>query len=209
MGWYDISMPIGPSTPCFPGDPPLGIRRRRVIVPGGEYAISEIAIGSHTGTHVDAPAHFLTGGRTVDLLDLDSMNGPCHVLAVPPDRTSVGPADIDRIPPGTERLLLRTRNSERWATSVGFFSDYVALTDEGAERAEERGLVLVGIDSLSVERPTEDGYLVHRRLLKRGTVILEGLLLNGVPEGAYGLRCLPLRIAEGDGAPARAALVAR
>jgi arylformamidase len=209
MRWYDVSMPIGPSTPSFPGDPPVVVHPLGTAGADGGYAVSSLAMGSHSGTHVDPPAHFFPGGRTVDHLDLDSMNGPCHVVALPPGRTSVGPTEIDRVLLGTKRVLLKTPNSARWTRSMEYFPDFVALNEEGAARASERGLVLVGIDALSVERSTGGRYPVHRRLLERGTVLLEGLLLDGVEEGPYELRCLPLRLAEGDGAPARAVLLAR
>jgi arylformamidase len=203
----DISMPLFKGMPSFPGDPPLSVERLRSLEHGDPYNISRLSFGSHAGTHVDPPAHFVLSGATVDRLDLNSLNGPCRVVETDPRSGTVGPDEVVGLPPGTERVLFRTANSARWARSLEFFSDYVGLSTEGADALVERGIRLVGLDSLSVENDPSGTYPVHHILLRRGILILEGLLLDGVPRGEYLLECLPLRLRDGDGGPARATLV--
>ncbi len=200
----DISMPLRTGMPAFPGDPAVRFERVRAIARGDAYNISSMAMGTHTGTHVDPPIHFVPGGRTADALDLDILNGPCRVVDVGgADR--IGPGELAGRLDGVTRLLLRTRNSTRWARDGAFFSDYVALTPEAAS-ALPAPVRLVGIDALSIERDTSGSFPVHHQLLGRGTLILEGLLLGDAAPGEYVLRCLPLRIEDGDGAPVRALL---
>jgi arylformamidase len=202
----DISMPLRPGMAAFPGDPAFSASPTHSLAHGDAYNISLLGFGSHAGTHVDPPRHFLADGVGIDRIDLGALNGPCYVLRVSPGRSSIGTADVAALPPGTDRVLFRTENSERWCTSDSFFEDYVALAPEGAEALLARGVRLVGIDSLSVEADTTGQFPVHHALLGHGTLILEGLLLADVEPGAYELECLPLRIENGDGGPARAVL---
>ena len=204
MRTIDISMPIRSGMPAFPGDPEVRVDRVHAIARGDAYNVSALRLGSHTGTHVDPPVHFVPGGTTVDALDLTVLNGPCRVVDVG-DADRIGPLEIPPPARRATRLLFRTRNSRRWDRATGFFSDYVAL-DPGAAASLPSGVRLVGIDALSIERDTDGTFPVHHRLLGRGTLILEGLCLANVPEGAYRLRCLPLRIEGGDGSPVRALL---
>ena len=207
MRRIDISMPLYAGMPAFPGDPPFASVPLRSLARGDPYALSALSLGSHAGTHVDPPVHFVSDGRAVDALDLEALNGPCRVVDVPSSAASVGKEDVARVPTGTSRVLFRTANSARWARSPEFFSDYVGLTRDAAEALLERPVRLVGIDSLSIENDRSEEYPVHHVLLERGVLVLEGLLLADVPEGEYRLECLPLRIRNGDGAPARATLV--
>lgn len=207
MNWVDISTPIVDAMPGFPGDPGVRIQRVRQIEAGDPYNLSSLVLGSHTGTHVDPPLHFIPGGPGVDRIPLERLNGACHLLEIPPSAKSIGVDDVRRVPPGTSRLLLRTGNSERWARGESFFEDYTALRPDGAEEVVRRGIALVGIDSLSIEADPEGRFPVHHRLLGAGVIVVEGLRLATVPEGAYELRCLPLRIEGGDGGPCRAALL--
>jgi arylformamidase len=206
---FDVSFPIRDQMPGFPGDPEVRVTRVKSLTAGDPYNVSSLSLSSHTGTHVDPPIHFVPGGATIDQIDPARLNGPCHVVVVPEGRDSIGPAEVDRTPPGTERVVFRTRNSDRWrAAPDEFFADYVAVTPEGAQRALDRGIRLVGVDSLSVERDASGTFPVHHLLLGAGALIIEGLLLGEVSPGAYELRCLPLCIAGGDGGPSRALLVA-
>jgi len=207
MRRIDISMPLFRGMPSFPGDPLFDSAPIRSISRGDPYALSGLSLGTHAGTHVDPPVHFLHGGTTVDRIDLEALNGPCRVVEVDARATSVGAEDITRIPRGTVRVLFRTANSARWANSLTFFSDYVGLTPAAADALVERRVRLVGVDALSVENDPSEAYPVHRSLLGGGTLILEGLLLASAPPGEYGLECLPLRLRDGDGGPARAVLV--
>jgi len=202
----DISMPLFEGMPAFPGDPPFS--SEAVLRPerGDAYFLSRIALGTHAGTHIDPPSHFLAGAPSVDQLDLETLQGPCRVLEARPEGRTIGPEVFDRLPKGTTRLLLRTPNSERWARRLEFFGDFVGLGERAATRLVELGVRLVGIDSLSIETDLTGAYPVHRELLGHGVVIVEGLLLAGAPPGAYELSCLPLAVRNGDGGPARAVL---
>jgi arylformamidase len=202
----DISMPIFAGMPAFPGDPPFGAERSHAMSSGAPYNLSALRMGSHVGTHIDPPLHFIPGGVPVDEIDLAYLNGPCRVVSVPSKARTVGSHELESIPPGSGRVLLRTSNSERWRARLEYFPDYVALAPDGADALLARGCRLVGIDSLSIERDTTGRFPVHHRLLGAGTLILEGLLLAEAPAGAYDLECLPLRIRGGDGGPARAVL---
>lgn len=179
----------------WPGDPPVVVEPVSRIEAGDIAAVSRLGLGTHTGTHVDPPAHFLAGGATVDELPLDVLVGPAVVV----DLTGGGPVDAARlaasdVPEGTVRLLLKTSAAQG------------LLTPEGAAWLVERGVQLVGVDTLSIEPASED-YPVHRLLLGAAVILVEGLDLTGAAPGRYQLVCLPLRIAGGDGAPARAVLL--
>jgi arylformamidase len=208
MGRIDISMPLFPGMPSFPGDPAFTSTRLRSTVAGDPYNISGLSFGSHAGTHLDPPAHFIPGGLTTDQVDLEAVNGPCRVVDVDVRSASVDADDVARIPRGCTRALFRTANSSRWASSLTFFPDYVGLTPAAADALAERKFRLVGLDSLSIENDPSGTFPVHHTLLGRGTLILEGLLLAAAPAGDYTLECLPLRLRGGDGGPARATLVA-
>jgi arylformamidase len=190
MRYIDITAPLGPGTPVYPGDPPVELTRLSEADGGDGFALSRLALGTHAGTHVDPPAHFIPGGATVDQLPLDAMIGPAHVVDLAHGRP-VEAADITRLPPA-ERILLRTGG--------------MPLTEGAAAAIVERGVRLVGVDGLSVA-PEDAPGPVHRILLAAGVIIVEGMELAGVPEGAYTLICLPLRLTDGDGAPARAILL--
>jgi arylformamidase len=206
MRRIDISMPLRAGMPEFPGDPGFESVSTHALSRGDPYNVSRLALSSHAGTHIDPPSHFLPKGTSVDQIDLGILNGPCQVVEVDPRRREVGPSDLPPLPAGTVRTLFRTSNSERWEKGASFFPDYVALTLPAAVNLLQRGVRLVGIDSLSVESDPEERYPVHHLLLGGGALILEGLCLAGVAGGSYGLECLPLRWAGGDGGPARAVL---
>jgi arylformamidase len=208
MPLIDISIPIEDGMPGFPGDPVVRVQRVRSIDKGDPYNLSSLDMGSHTGTHVDPPIHFVRGGATIDQVDLHRLNGPCHVHRVPDSVRVIRGVDLAGVPPGVERLLLRTSNSTRWQAGLGFFEDYVALERSAADALVERGVRLVGLDALSIESDPTNRFPVHHRLLGSDVLILEGLRLGDVPPGPYELRLLPLRILHGDGGPARAVLVA-
>lgn len=208
----DISLPIGPELLVWPGDPPVVVEPAATMAGGDPANVSLLRFGTHTGTHVDPPAHFLAGAPTVDRLPLDALVGEAVVADLTAEPGPVGPAALDRLelPAGTTRLLLKTANSELWrAAGPGpppFPDHYVAVSPAGARWLVERGIRLVGIDFLSIEERDAPGYPAHIALLSAGVVILEGLDLSAVAPGRYTLVCLPLRIAGGDGAPTRAVL---
>jgi arylformamidase len=165
-------------------------------------------MGAHVGTHVDAPAHFVRGGIGVDDLDLDLLVGPAWVVHAPQvDALSAEVLEGLAIPPGTERLLFRTRNSAWWGRGGDRFQEnYVGVTDDGARWLIDRGVRLVGVDYLSVA-PYDELVPPHRTLLGAGLIVVEGLDLRGIAPGQYQFVCLPLKVTGGDGAPARAILI--
>lgn len=199
-------MPLAPGMPSFPGDPSFESRPIRRLSSGDPYDLSRIAMGTHAGTHVDPPCHFVPGGRTIDQLEFDELNGPCEIVEVPDRVREIGPSQAARVPDGAKKVLFRTRNSRRWADRLEFFPEYVALGTDAAESLLSRGVRLVGVDALSVENDPTGRFPVHRRLLGAGAVVVEGLLLYEVTAGPAELHCLPLRLTAGDGGPARAFL---
>lgn len=208
MPIHDISLPISESLVVWPGDPAIQITQPSHLNRGDEATVSRLDMGAHTGTHVDAPAHFVPDGVGVDGLDLDLLVGPALVVhALESDALSADVLEGLSIPAGTKRVLFCTHNSERWARGeTEFWTDYVGVTDEGAQWLIARGVRLVGIDHLSVA-PFDELVPPHRTLLGAGLVVVEGLDLSNVAPGIYHLVCLPLKIVGGDGAPARAILI--
>jgi arylformamidase len=208
MKIHDVSLPLSESLVVWPGDPSVRITQPSHLDRGDMYTVSRLEIGAHFGTHVDAPAHFVRGGAGVDRLALELLVGPAQVVHVP-DAAVLTAEVLDglSIPPGTERLLFRTRNSERWAGGMEeFHEDYVGFTDAGARWLVARGVRLVGIDYLSISS-YDDLMPPHLTLLGAGVIVVEGLDLRGIAPGAYQLVCLPLKLVDGDGAPARAILI--
>jgi arylformamidase len=201
----DISLPIHDGMVVYEGDPAVSVTAAMSRERGDPANVSLLRLGSHTGTHVDAPAHFLAGTASVDALALDVLVGPALVAELTASRT-VERADLAALPlQGHTRLLLKTRNSSLWDRD-SFSRDYVALSVEAARLLVERGFRLVGIDYLSIEAFAVTGHPVHTTLLGAGIAILEGLDLRRVTPGVYELLCLPLRVAGADGAPCRAVL---
>lgn len=240
---HDISVPIRTGMPVWPSDGTVELEKFKAIDNGFTSNVTRMVMGTHTGTHVDAPRHFIPGATPVDELDLGVLIGPCMVLDATAADVLSGEV-IDRLLPsaavgepsssaqrGTaadetrqagddtrrhaaadaipqvderKRLLFKTRSSELWARE-GFQDDYVSLDESGAQALLDRGVRLVGVDYLSIERFGGDGS-VHRMLLASGVVGLEGLDLRAVRPGIYQLICLPLRIEGADGSPCRAVL---
>lgn len=211
MEYIDISVAIHPDLPVWTGDPAVKIIRASSIAAGDAVNVTRLDMGAHTGTHVDAPVHFLDGRRSVEQLDLDTLIGSAWVAAfdVPREITA---ADLEaaEIPAGTTRLLLKTRNSQLWAENGATFDeDFVGIAADGARWLVERGVRLVGIDYLGVERydSVPHGAPVHKTLLGAEIILLEGLNLSTVEPGAYHLICLPVKIQGADGSPSRAVLI--
>jgi arylformamidase len=197
---HDISVPIRSEMVTYPGNPPVLLERVDSIHNGHSCNVSRLDLGVHTGTHVDAPLHFVEGGAAVETLSLEILMGAAQVVAAdgPGD---IEPAAVAAVAAGTERVLFKTRNSEAWADAA-FRADFARLSPGAAELLVARGVRLVGVDYLSV-----GGAPTHRLLLEAGLVALEGLDLRGVEPGFYELVCLPLRLVGADGAPARAVLL--
>jgi arylformamidase len=209
MRIYDVTLTISPDLPVWPGDPPIFAERVAKIEDGSVANVTRLGMSAHTGTHVDAPYHFLRKGETVEKLPLKMLTGRAFVVEVPAKTDLITRAIVENadIPPRTRRVLFKTRNSALWKKGHrDFNTNYVALAPDAAETLVQRGVKLVGVDYLSVA-PFEDVVPTHHILLKAGVIIVEGLNLADVPSGRYNLYCLPLKIKGADGAPARAMLV--
>ncbi len=210
MHTYDITLTISPELPTWPGDPKIHLERTSKIEEGSEANVTRMDIGVHTGTHVDAPYHFLGADTpTVDQIPLKLLTGRAYVLHLSDDIGLITKAVLERmeIPARTRRLLFKTRNSHYWQRRThGFQTDFVGISADGAQNLVERGIKLVGIDYLSIS-PYQQSRPTHEILLKAGVVIVEGLDLSDVSQGRYNLYCLPLKLAGSDGAPARVILV--
>ncbi len=194
--------------PIYPGDP--GFRRDEVrsMDKGDDLTLSRLDLGSHTGTHVDAPSHFIPGGPTLDQMPLENLVGPARVLDLRHVKGAISTGDLEvHGPRRGERLLLRTSNSELWARPT-FQPEFVHLSTGAARLLVDRGVRTVGVDYLSVEGFGVREAPVHHVLLGAGIGIIEGLnLLEVQPGDGYGLYCLPLRVMGTEGAPARAVLL--
>jgi arylformamidase len=197
---FDVSVPVGPATVTYPGDPSVHMSLVQSLADGAIANVSKLELSVHTGTHVDAPVHFFDGTAGIDALPLDALVGPARVV----DATSVrGQLDVASLRnlELAERVLFKTTNSELWEHET-FVDEFVSLTADAARALIGDGVRLVGIDYLSVG--DED---VHRELLAAGVIILEGLDLRAVEPGRYELVCAPLKLAGADGAPARVFLM--
>lgn len=200
--WIDITVPLRPGMPQYPGDEPFRLRRTDQFAEHG-YRISSLSLSAHAGTHVDAPAHFLAAGADLDALPVDFFSGPARVVPCP--GSVIGAREIAAAAPRPgEFILLRTHDGSFWRSGHNPL-DYAALDRSGAEALIKTGARGVGIDTLSVGRPGQEA-LVHRALFQAGMAIVEGLDLSAAEPGPYELLCLPLRVAGCEGAPARAIL---
>jgi len=209
MKIYDISLPLSSAMPVWPGDPSILIEQVESMEKGADYNLTRVAASVHSGTHVDAPRHFICNGIPVDQLSLDVLTGPCAVAQLPDSAPAITVETLESLflPEGTIRLLFRTRNSLLWARGESRFQeDFVAITESGARWLVDRGVLLVGIDYLSVA-PFLDSTPTHQVLLGAGVIVIEGLDLSSVPQGVYDLYCLPLKLRDAEGAPARAILI--
>jgi arylformamidase len=198
----DVTVPIRHGMPVYDNNPGVTLERARSIADGDTVNISRLDFGVHTGTHVDAPVHFIEGGAGAETIDPEILVGEAHVV----DATALH-ADIDAealatldLPPGAERLLFKTPNSELWSRD-SFTHDFIRFVESGARPLVDAGVRLVGIDYLSVG---DAG--AHLAFLRNGVVPVEGLDLRGVDPGRYRLHCLPLKLVGSDGAPARVLL---
>ena len=210
MPIYDLSVPLSSALPTYPGDPGIQINDWSKLANGDGANVSALNFGAHTGTHVDAPAHFIEGARKVDALALDVLIGEAHVVEVPEHKRIIDEEFVaEHCAVGSKRILFKTRNSAFWTGDyTEFRPDFTYLDLRAAQALVQRGVKLVGIDYLSIEKFNSKDHEVHHALLSNDVIILEGLNLTGVPAGKYELICLPLRLRShlGDGAPARAVL---
>jgi len=207
MEIIDISVPIRPGMIVYDGDPDVHMERVKTIAGGSSANVSRVDFGVHTGTHIDAPLHFIEGARAMETVPLDALIGAAHVVDATglASHIDAGALSSLAIPAGAERIIFKTDNSRLWDLDR-FSADFIALTGDAAAVLVQRGVKLVGIDYLSIG-PKGNGVATHVALLEAGVVILEGLDLRRVEPGPYQLACLPLLLVGSDGAPARAVLM--
>ncbi|MBS3753887.1 MAG: cyclase family protein [Anaerolineales bacterium] len=207
MDIHDISLPLSNDLPSWPGDPRPRIKRIHNISEGDDSNVTHLSMTAHTGTHIDAPDHFLDSGETLDQIPLGLFIGPAQVVELPSGRDIT--ADMIQeadIPAYTKRILFKTRNSQLWQQGVKEFQkDFMALDEKAAEYLVSRDVEVVGVDYLSVA-PFRAPKATHQILLEGKVLIIEGLDLSGIESGQYTLYCLPLNIPEAEGAPARVLL---
>ena len=204
--FIDISVPLVSGMVNWPGDPPVRISRMRDQNSGDDATVSRLDLGAHTGTHMDAPLHFIEQAPGIDTIPLDAVIGPCRVIELE-DETAISRTSLEAYHPRAgERLLLKTCNSnDRWWEKP-FNEDFVYISSEAADYLASCRIATVGVDYLSVGGFHRDGTETHAILLGAPIWIIEGLNLTQIQPGAYMLYCLPLKIHNGDGAPARAVL---
>ncbi|HWQ19651.1 MAG TPA: cyclase family protein [Methanotrichaceae archaeon] len=204
---YDISVLLGESNTNYPGDTPYSRSLDTSIKEGASYSLSTLVMSAHAGTHIDAPAHFIENGMTIDLYPPSRFILKAAVIPIK-DSQSIKPGEIQGLEMEKgEAILFQTRNSKSGLSRSGrFCKDYVYLTEEASEICISSGASMVGIDYASIERYESKGDPVHHRLLENDVLILEGLDLGHVPPGRYNLYCLPLLIKGGEASPVRAIL---
>ncbi len=209
MKIIDITLSISPEIPTWPGDLKVKLSRVKKIEEGASDNLSQMELGVHTGTHVDAPFHFVSSGIKIDELPLDVLVGPVQVVQVGDDVDLITAEALKKVKinPAIPRILFKTRNSRYWRNQKKEFQvDFVAIAQDAAAVLVGMGMKLVGIDYLSVG-PFKNSKPTHDTFLGGGLALLEGADLSQVEPGEYDLYCLPLKLKATEGAPARAILV--
>jgi len=204
--WIDISVLINEAIVHWPNDPPFEKTMISEIDKGDHANLSKLTMGAHTGTHVDAPRHFINDGIDVSMMSIDIFVGPARVIEITDSKIITTREMEQHKIRRSERLLFKTRNSSHVWNESNFVQDFVALSLEAAEYLVQQKVKMIGVDYLSVGPYHGNGGDVHRKLLSQQVGIIEGLDLSSVTSGKYYLVCLPLKIKSGDGAPARAIL---
>ena len=205
-GWIDVSVPLRSGMVHWPDNPPVSIERMLDIERGDVANVSKLSLGAHSGTHIDAPLHFFRTGNGLDAMPLTATIGRARVIEIR-DPESIKPVELRpyQIQRG-ERVLFKTRNSTRCWHTDDFVEDFVYISQEAARYLVVQQVQTIGVDYLSVGGFFTDGVETHHALLEAGIWIIEGLNLSGIEPGIYELICLPLKIEDADGAPARAIL---
>ena len=209
MQIFDVSLTIDQKLPTWPSDPAVHVERVHKIEEGANANVSEMDMGTHTGTHVDAPFHFIPSAQKVDEIPLEVLVGPAEVIQFGVDVRVIDREALNHagIPSGTQRLLLKTTNSNYWAEGLtDFQQDFVGIDESGAGYLVEQGIRLVGIDYLSIA-PFHHSRPTHVALLQSGAIIIEGVDLSRVDPGQYMMFCLPIKLGGAEGAPARMILI--
>jgi arylformamidase len=202
----DVSVLLAPGLATYPDNPEFEITPIQQIAAGDVANNSRLVMGTHTGTHVDAPKHFFDDKPGADSLPLELLIGRARVIDLP-HRGGITEKHLAEAGLREDlRVLLRTPNSALWNSSDGFHTDYTYVTEDGARFLVDQGVKVVGVDYLSIEQFRKPGAPAHRALLGNGVIVIEGLNLSDAEAGQYEMYCLPLRLAGADGAPARVVL---
>ena len=211
MKIFDVTVALSSRLPIYEGDPRVEVETKLAIAEGAAANVSRMCFGVHSATHVDAPNHFIEGGRRVHELELEKLVGPCTVVQIDDAVDAVEPEHLPDLA-GVERILFKTRGSGFWNdTSAGFRQDFTDISPAAARVLADAGIKLGGIDYLSVEKFGSTDFGTHLALLEKEVVIVEGLDLSAITAGDYDIICLPLKYegGSGDGAPARTILIKR
>ena len=206
-GWIDVTATLDPAkTPVYEGDAPMKFDFLREIRKGDIVTLSVFSMGAHSGTHVDAPMHFVATGAPIDQVELDRLMGPARVIDIPDSVRAIDANELNRHDwKSAKRVLFRTRSSVRgWMGSSEFHRDFAYIAPDAAQLLADAGVVLVGVDYLSSEEFGATAPRTHQILLGRGIPIVEGLDLRPAPAADYDLIVLPIKVAGHEGAPARA-----
>jgi arylformamidase len=202
----DVSVLLTAGMPVYPGNPEFECTPVKRIADGASSNEAKLVMGTHTGTHVDAPLHFFDGRPGVDQMSIELLIGRARVIDLP-HRGGITEQHLAAAGLREDlRVLLRTPNSALWNSNDGFHTDYTYITEDGARFLVDQGVKVVGVDYLSVEQFNKAGAPAHKVLLGNGVIIIEGLDLSEADPGQYEMYCLPLKLANGDGAPARVVL---
>jgi arylformamidase len=208
-GWIDATATLDPATtPVYEGDAPMKFDFLHDMRKGEGFTLSVYSMGAHSGTHIDAPMHFILGGATIDRVPLEPLIGAARVIDIPDGVQAIDAAELGRHEwKGVPRVLFRTRSSLRgWMTSPTFHRDFAYVAPDAAQLLADAGVQLVGVDYISAEQFGAPAPMTHRILLGKGIPIVEGLSLANVSAGDYDLIVLPIKVGGHEGAPARAIL---
>lgn len=208
-GWIDATATLDPATtPVYEGDAPMKFDFLKDMRKGDALTLSAYSLGAHSGTHIDAPMHFVLGGASIERLSLEPLIGPARVIDIPNGVQAIDAAELNRHEwRGAPRVLFRTRSSLRgWMASSTFHRDFAYIAPDAAQLLADAGVQLVGVDYISAEQFGAPAPRTHQILLGKGIPIVEGLALEGVRAGDYDLIVLPIKVAGHEGAPARAIL---
>ena len=206
-GWVDVTATLDPATtPVYEGDAPMKFDFLKDMRKGEALTLSVYSLGAHSGTHIDAPMHFIRDGAPIDRVSLERLMGPARVIDVPDSVQAIDTTELNRHAwKGAERVIFRTRSSPRgWMASSTFHRDFAYIAPDAAQLLADAGVRLVGIDYISAEQFGAPAPRTHQILLGKGIPIVEGLSLEGVAAGDYDVIVLPMKVAGHEGAPARA-----
>jgi arylformamidase len=208
-GWIDATATLDPATtPVYEGNAPLAFDFQLDMRKGDPLTLSKLSLGAHSGTHIDAPQHFVRDGASIDKVPLDALIGHARVIDIPDSVQSIDATELNRHTwRNAERVIFRTRSAiHGWMSSPTFHHDFAYVAPDAAQLMADAGIKLVGIDYISAEKFGAPAPLTHRILLGKGIPIVEGLSLESVPAGDYDLIVLPMKVGGHEGAPARAVM---